>query len=231
MTSAHTNQTPTLGDVNNGNAITVGGTYVFSSNGSVTAVRFWAPTTNTGTYTVKLYQVTTDDDPAGTGTGTELASAQVAAAAVTAGAFNDVNITPVSVDTTHAYRAAVHCTSGRIVATSGAFTSGSISNGGVTAIQSGADPVGLGSLHNGTFTEGASAAYPASTFNSTDYFVDVVFSTGTSGTASAVLGALTAAAVPYALGTSREASSKPGGYATQAKPGGRETSTRAGGRL
>jgi hypothetical protein len=230
MTSAHTSQTPSLGDVNNGTAITVGGTYVFDDNGSVTAVRFWVPTTNTGTYTVKFYEVTSDDDPAGSGTGTELASAQAAAASLTPDAFNDVNITPVSVEAGTYYRAAVHCTSGRIVATGAAFTSGTISNGGVTAIQDGTNSP-LGSLRNGTFTEGASPAYPASTFNATDYFVDVVFSTGTSGTASAALGGLTAAAVPYALGTTREANSNAGGYATQTTPGGRLTSTKAGGRL
>jgi hypothetical protein len=230
MTSAHTTETPTLGDVNNGNAITTGGTYVFSSNGSVTAIRFWVPTTNTGTYTVKLYEVTTDDDPDGSGTGTELASAQALAAALTASAFNDVNITPVSVVAGTYYRAAVHCTSGRIVATSLAFNSAGITNGAVTAIQTGTNSP-LGSLRNGTFTEGASPAYPASSFNATDYFVDVVFSTGTSGTASAALGGLTAAAVPHALGTAREATSNATGYTTQTKPGGRLTSTKAGGRL
>jgi hypothetical protein len=51
------------------------------------------------------------------------------------------------------------------------------------------------------------------------------------GTASAVLGALAGGGVPYALGTSREASSNPTGRATQTTSGGRVTSTKVGGRL
>jgi hypothetical protein len=175
--SAHTTQTPALTDVNNGAPITTAGTFVFAVAGQVTGIRFWAPATNTGTYTVGLWQVTADDSPAGTGTGTLLASASVAAGSVTANAYNTVPITPVSVDTLHAYRAGVHSSSGRIVATGAAFAAAGIVKGNVTAIQSGADPVLLGSLLNGTFIEGASLAYPVDAFNATDYFPDVEFTT------------------------------------------------------
>ena len=175
--SAHTSETPSLLDVNNGAAITVGATIVFAADGQVTAIRFWAPGTNTGTYTGALYEVTSDDDPAGSGTGDLLVSAAVASGNITAGAFNDITVASVDVTAGTYYRAAVHCTSGRIVATGAAFASAAITNGNVTDIQHGtATP--LGTLHNGAFTEGVSLSYPATSFNATDYFVDVVFSEG-----------------------------------------------------
>lgn len=207
--SAHTSQTPSLGDVNNGAAITVGATFVFAEDGQVTAIRFWAPTTNAGTYTAALYEVTTDDDPAGSGTGTELATAAVSSSSITAGQFNDITIASVDVEAGTYYRAAVHCTSGRIVATGGVFTSAAITNGNVTDIQHGtATP--LGTLHNGTFTEGAALAYPASSFNATDYFVDVVFTEGPPPDVAVGAGLpyVTASQSPYVV------SSATGGYLT-----------------
>jgi len=196
--SAHTTQTPALNDVNNGAPITTAVTVVFATAGQVTGIRFWAPATNTGTYTVGLWQVTADDSPAGSGAGTLLASGSVAAASVTANAYNTVPITPVSVDTLHAYRAGVHSSSGRIVATGAAYAGAGISNGNVTAIQSGADPVLIGSLLNGTFNEGPSLAYPSDAFNATDYFPDVEFTT--TPPVDAVLAATAPAATLVAFG-------------------------------
>jgi hypothetical protein len=193
--SAHTTQTPAQNDVNNGAPITTAGTFVFGQAGQVTGISFWAPATNTGTYTVGLWQVTADDSPLGSGAGTLLASASVTAGSVTANARNTVPITPVSVDATHAYRAAVHATSGRIVATGAAFASAGLTNGNVSAIQTGADPVLLGSLANGTFNEGATLTYPSDSFNATDYFPDVEFTT------VAPVDAALAAVAPAASGT------------------------------
>lgn len=178
MVSAHTNQTPASGDVDNGAAITTGVRFTVDSNTTVTAVRFWVPTTNTGTYTVGLYE-TTASDPGGTGTLLQTASA--ASGTLVAGQFNNVSITPQAVTTGKVYTAAVHASSGRIVATSAAFSGAAISNGGITLLQVGTDPnpPGLGTMFNGVFKEGAALAYPDSAFNGTDYFADVVAGTST----------------------------------------------------
>lgn len=197
MTSAHTTETPVSGNIDNGAAITTGVKYVFDEDGTVSAIRFWVPTTNTGTYTVGFYAVTQNDDMGGTGT--LLASAAVASGSVTANSWAQVPITPQAVLAGHTYLAARHASSGRYVATAGAFFAGGISNGGVTAIQSGSDPNVNpgGTMRNGTFNEGASLAYPATFSGQPDYFVDVVYSAAASevtGTAVADLGSLTATA-------------------------------------
>lgn len=179
MTSAHTNQVPGLPDINNGNAITTGSKIRFDSNGFVLAIRFWVPATNTGTYTVGLYEVLTDDDPNGSGTGTLLGSASVSSALVVAGDWAEVPLNPViPVSSALVYCCARHSSSGRYVATVGAFNGTDITNGGVTELATGSDPnpPGLGSLLNGVFNEGVALAYPANNANQPDYFVDVNFS-------------------------------------------------------
>jgi hypothetical protein len=162
-----------------GTPVTVATTYVFSTDGQVVAIRFWGPTPNTGTYTVELWQVDTDDSPAGSGTGTLLASATRAAADVTAGTWNAVPITPQAVTTGVAYKAAVHCTSGRFVRTASVFDGAEIVSGRITAIESGSDPVGIGALDNGTYVDGAAGTYPNDSFEDSDYFVDLRFQPST----------------------------------------------------
>lgn len=174
MAKAHVAETPVNLNVDNGAAITTAVSFTVASNRTVYAVQFWGPTTNSGTYTVELWEITGDDDPGPAG-GTLLQSASIASADVTPGAWNRVAITPQAVVTTKVYRAARHASSGRYVSTSGAFTGASISNAGITLVESGSNPGGLfgGVLRNGTFREGAAGNYPASSFGAADYFVDV----------------------------------------------------------
>lgn len=175
--AAHTTETPTDGNVDNGAAITVGVRFTVDDDEPITHIAFWVPTTNTGTYTVGLYETTSDDDPGGSGTGDELASASVAAGSVTSDAWAEVPLdTPYVPSPGVVYTAARHASSGRYVSTSGVFTGADISGGGVTLIESGADPTppGLGVMRNGVFEEGAALAYPRSSFGNADYFVDVV---------------------------------------------------------
>lgn len=183
-TRAHTNQTPTTGDAFDGSPITVAATGQFGVAGSVTELHFWVPGTNTGTYTLKLYEITAGDDQIGGGTGLELASVQVVAGDVTPNDWAVVPITPVAIDTAKHYRAARHASSGRYVATGAAFNAGTIANGDVTLIQTGTS-TGLGSLRNGTFQFGsATPVYPFDSFNGTDYFVDFGFVPATTVTSA-----------------------------------------------
>jgi hypothetical protein len=179
--AAHTSQTPSSADVNNGAAITTGVRFTVDVELDCAGIAFYVPGTNSGTYTVGLYQTTSDDDPNGSGTGTELATDSVGSGSVTGGTWAEVLFdTPVTLSTGVVYTAARHASSGRYVSSSGAFTSATISGNGVTLLQDGTDPnpPGLGSMRNGVFHEGASLAYPNSTFGAADYFVDIVLADG-----------------------------------------------------
>lgn len=172
MAHAHTTETPADADIDNGAAITVGNTFTVASNRSIYAIRFYAPTTVGGTYAVGLWEVT-DDDATGTGTGTLLASVTgIAAAGITAGAWNRINLSaPASVTTGKFYRAGRWASNGRFVRTAGALGSAGISANGITIVQSGT-PAFDDVVRNGTFNEGGALAYPASVFGSPDYFVE-----------------------------------------------------------
>jgi hypothetical protein len=169
-----TSQTPGLPDVFESAAVTVGITLTFASAGTVTGARFYGPATvGVGTFEAAFWVITASDS--GTGAGTLLANATYGT--ITAGAWNSVAFSSgVAVDTSHAYAVAVRTSQGRYTATSAFFTS-ALTNGNITGIQDGTDPVGLGALSNGRFTSGLSA-YPNSTFNSNAYFVDVDYTPG-----------------------------------------------------
>lgn len=174
--AAHTSEVPGSLDLANGAGITLGVRFIVTAETVVDAVAFWAPATNTGTYTGGLWQTTTDDDPAGSGLGTLLASATLGSLGVTPGEWNYVVLDdPVTLSTGLVYTAGVHTSSGQFVRTANAFVSGAITGNGVTLLQLGSDPLppGLGSMLNGVFTEAASLAYPSSAFLAADYFIDV----------------------------------------------------------
>lgn len=177
--SLYTTQTPSLTNVSEGVPVTLGTTLVFAKAGNVTGARFFAPTTvGTGQIEAVFYQVTAGDSP-GPGTGTVLGTATFPALA--AGAWNTVNFSsaiPVLANT--AYRIAVRTSEGRYTATGGFFGSAAVVNGDITGIQSGTNPTGVGTLNNGTYVTN-NTGYPNLTFNSTSYFIDVVYAAQSSG--------------------------------------------------
>lgn len=173
--AAHTTETPSEADLNNGAAITLGVRFTVSVETEIGAVSFYAPTTNSGTYTAGVWETDTDDDPNGSGTGTLLDSGSLAFGSVTPGDWNDIPLdAPVTCVPDTVYTAGVHASSGRFVRTASFYTSNSLTGNGVTLLQAGTDPnpPGLGSMVNGVFTEGGALAYPASQFNFADYFID-----------------------------------------------------------
>lgn len=176
MARAHIDDTPPddLNLDNGGTAIATANAFIVATDRTIYAAWFWPPTTNTGTYTLELYEVDAADDP-GPAAGTLLASKAVAAANVTPGQWNRVEFdTPIPVLAASAYRISRHASSGRFVRTAGAFNGASISNGGITLLESGTDVGGrfVGVLRNGVFREGATG-YPSSVFGQPDYYVDV----------------------------------------------------------
>lgn len=177
MASIFTSQTPSAPNAVEPGGISLGTTFVPAVNGTVTGIRFYAPTTVTGTWSGALYQPTTDDDPEGSGLGTLLGSGALVSPP-TPGAWNAIPLNaPVAVTAGVPYRAVYHNTEGRYVSTPsfGPFVSGGLVNGDLTAPANGVNSGGLGSLWNGTFRTGATIAYPSNSFGQGCYFADVVF--------------------------------------------------------
>lgn len=175
MAGLFTSQTPALTNVSEAQNVTVSNTLVFAQAGTVTGGRFYAPSTvGAGTFALVFYRVDTDDSPADTGTGTLLASSSNFGA-VTPSAWNSISFTAsASVVTGTAYRIGLRTSEGRYTATGALFSAAGITNGDITAPQTGTNPVGIGNLANGAFIESISA-YPNKTFNGNGYFVDVDF--------------------------------------------------------
>ena len=178
---------PTNPDINNGNAITLGVRFMVDEALSLGGVTFYAPATNSGTYSYALYETTSDDDPNGSGTGTLIDDGSIAAAGITPGAWNDLPL-PFDAEPGVVYTASVHTSSGRFVNTPNAFVSAGISGNGVTLLQTGASPSPptLGSMLNGVFLDNA-LGYPNTRFNDADYGIDVWLAT--EGSSDAVLAA------------------------------------------
>lgn len=199
MANLFTSQTPSLTDVNEVQPVTIGITIYFTAAGTVDGGRFYAPATiGAGTYELTFWQITADDSPAGTGTGTLLASATFGT--LTAGAWNTVTFSsPVTITpNTVAYRIAVRTSQGRYTATGAFFNAAGLTNGSITAPQTGTDPVGIGNLDNGNFYDNSITLYPNKTFNGNVYFVDPTFSpaSGNATVTASVVAAVAAVPAP-----------------------------------
>lgn len=172
---------------------------MFAVDGEVTHIRFYATSTVSGNYVGELWQQTADDVPDGAGAGTLLGSTSTTASgSITAGTWNTIAFSsPIAVSTGVIYRATIHSSAGRYVATTNFFNSSGLTNGNLTAPQSGTtpDPPNIGLIKNGSFRlDSAAGNYPKDVGGPTCYFADVVFQT-TGGseiavTAAADLGAL-----------------------------------------
>jgi hypothetical protein len=126
--------------------------------GQITGIRWRFPDTLPGGNVIGLlYDYST---------GTELARATFSSP--TAGDWNTVAFA-APVATSAIYYLAAIWTPDRYVATSGFFASSGLTNGNLTS------PQDTPSDHNGQYAAGASPALPTSSFNSTSYFVDVLF--------------------------------------------------------
>jgi hypothetical protein len=200
LASLFTSQTPSGPNNSDGSpGITVGTTMRFAIAGSVTAVRFYAPTTATGTWTGALWRADTSDVP-GPGTGTLLGS-KVLAGSPTGGTWNLITFdSPVPVLANTLYRVGVHSSEGRYVNTSNFFTA-DVVNGNITADANNEDPTGLGALLQGTFLINATIGYPTQSFNSACYFADVDFTGGGDLTPPSVPTGLAASAITATTAT------------------------------
>lgn len=171
MPNLFTSQTPTA-DNFDASPLTLGMTFTVSAAGTINGGRFYASATlSGGTYELVLWQVNTND-ASGTGTGTLLASATFGA--LTPNTWNPLSFSVgVAATVGVAYRIAVRTSVGRYQSTSSFWTT-PLTNGNITGIQDGSDPVGIGLLHNGNAATDITS-YPNQNFGPTNYFVDVDF--------------------------------------------------------
>lgn len=169
--SLFTSQTPVVTNASDGApGITTATSVQFTEAGEITHVRFYATTTVSGTYTGAVWRVTADDSaPAST-----LLASKVLAGSPTPG-WNTIALdTPVPVTPGNLYRIGLHNSAGRYVATNSFFVVPLV-NGSIIAESNGNDPVGLGSMAQGTFAINAALTYPFTGGSASSYFADVVF--------------------------------------------------------
>jgi Domain of unknown function (DUF4082)/Bacterial Ig-like domain/Bacterial Ig domain/Secretion system C-terminal sorting domain len=152
-----TGQSPTGPIGNDGTAIEVGVKFQSSVNGTVTGIRFYKSSGNSGTHTGELY----------TSGGTRLASA-VFTNETSTGWQQVLFSSPVTITANTTYVAAYFSSSGFYSYTDNYFTS-AVTDGPITALADGTDGT------NGVYAYTSAPAFPSSSYHSSNYWVDVIF--------------------------------------------------------
>ena len=154
--------TPATVDVADASAVELGMKFRSDIAGVVTGVRFYKAAANTGTHIGNLW----------TNTGTLLGSVNFANE--TASGWQQANFpTPVSIAANTTYIVSYFTPTGHYSANGGFFTSAGVDNPPLHALANGVD--GL----NGVYQYGSASGFPTSSFNSTNYWVDLVFTDNT----------------------------------------------------
>jgi hypothetical protein len=153
--------TPASASVADSASVELGVKFKADVNGSITGIRFYKGNGNTGTHIGTLWS----------STGTKLASATFTGE--TAGGWQQVSFTtPVPVTAGTVYVASYFAPVGHYAGDGGYFASTGVDNGPLHALQNGI------SGGDGVYQYGSTSAFPSNSYNSTNYWVDVVFSTG-----------------------------------------------------
>jgi large repetitive protein len=155
------NAAPTVITDPDSEAVELGVKFRANTSGSITAIRFYKGSSNTGPHVVKLWS----------STGTLLASAQPQDPNAPAGWQTVALPVAVGITANTTYIASYHTASGFYSANTGFFNTDATS-GPLTAPAS--SQVG----GNGVYAYGP-GGFPTQTFNASNYWVDVVFTTGT----------------------------------------------------
>jgi Domain of unknown function (DUF4082)/Fibronectin type III domain/Bacterial Ig domain len=158
---------PTTASANDTFSVEVGVKFTSDVSGSVTGIRFYKGTGNTGTHVGNLW----------TASGTKLAS--VTFTNETASGWQQVNFpTPVAITAGTVYVASYLAPAGRYAADGGYFAGAGVDNGPLHALKDGA------SGGDGVFAYSSTSTFPGNTYNSTNYWVDVVFAGSVSSPAA-----------------------------------------------
>jgi hypothetical protein len=176
---------PAVTNVNDTSAVELGVRFRTSTAGYITGLRFYKGSGNTGTHTGSLW----------TNTGSRLAG--LTFTGETASGWQTVSLpAPVQVAANTTYVASYHTDVGSYSATNSGFASSGVSRGPLTALADGANGP------NGVYLYGG-GGFPTNTFQSTNYWVDVVFNTTATDTTAPVL--TVRAPAPNAVGVSTSA--------------------------
>jgi Domain of unknown function (DUF4082)/Bacterial Ig-like domain/Bacterial Ig domain len=160
--------TPANPSVNDPSAIEVGVKFRTTIDGFITGVRFYKGATNTGTHQGNLWS----------DSGQLLASATFTGESAS-GWQQVIFATPVAVTANTVYVASYFAPNGNYAGDNNFFASAGVSNGPVQLLQNGV------SGGNGVYQYGSASSFPSQSFNATNYWVDVVFTTTTGPDTSA----------------------------------------------
>jgi hypothetical protein len=152
-TSLLTGVTPATTAVDDSSSIELGMAFTPSVAGQVTAIRFYKGTGNTGTHTGSLW----------TADGTRLAT--VTFTDETASGWQSATLpTPVVLSPGQTYVVSYYAPNGHFSVTGGFFANGRSSG-----------PLTAPAANNGRYRYGWGGGFPAASWNSSNYFVDVEF--------------------------------------------------------
>ncbi len=152
-------KTPATVDSGDTNSVELGVKFSSEVAGNITGIRFYKATTNTGTHIGSLWSTN----------GTQLASATFTGES--ASGWQQVNFSaPVAITAKTTYVAAYLAPKGHYSDTPAGFTSAT-STPPLTALAN-------SSSADGVYIYTSASAFPTSTFNATNYWVDVVFQPG-----------------------------------------------------
>lgn len=159
------NTVPPVTGVNDPNPVELGVKFTVDSVGAITGIRFYKDANNTGTHIGNLWA----------SSGQLLASAQFVNE--TPSGWQQVNFgSPVIVSPGNVYVASYHAPNGNYALSSGYFSTNGVDAGPVNLLQDGV------SGGNGVYSYSATTTFPTSSWNASNYWVDVVYSTTTSDT-------------------------------------------------
>ena len=151
--------TPSRIDSGDRGAIQLGVKFRSAVAGSVTGVRFYKSSVNTGTHVGSLWSATGSLLAQATFTGESASGWQKVTFA-----------TPVPIQADTTYIAGYHAPVGRYSVNSAAFST-AVTNAPLTALATATSP-------NGVYLYSALPAFPTNTFNASNYWVDVLFGAG-----------------------------------------------------
>jgi hypothetical protein len=151
---------PAVASDSDSSAVELGVKFRASVNGTVTGVRFYKGSSNTGTHAGRLWS----------STGTQLATVNFTGESAS-GWQQATFATPVAVTAGVTYVVSYQAPVGRYSANAGYFTGQGLSNPPLSALASGVDGLN-GVYHYGT-------GFPTDSYQDTNYWVDVVFSAAT----------------------------------------------------